>query len=1600
MPCIYLYKNHQFDNEVQLNDFLLEREPLESKFGDIVFSKSPELVHSLDTITKVGNESAFIVKSYIDSSREAREEQNRRNAHINADDIDSKVVGLVKKPYISTTELVSKMRKPNGDLIHPEFIEDNYIEQRALDWKKGVFKDSEITDFFGSAAASHPITTTEEILACKEKLEKRWEALHLIGSELHKGLELFWSNKPDKNGNLMRDYKSPNFFINYLSQKLNKELVPMDRIRELAKYAYDLYATTKKMWGEDAEYFPEYKVVGDTTYVDEQGDTLKALGIIDLLVIDKNGDVHCIDYKTSYTTYNGFSDAKRLTYYYQFGLYNRLLIDNNVKMAERNNNPIMVAPIQLNNFGYNSAEKKWTYGTLIPDKEVLRDVSRNVLSETVMENIETYVPTQVVLDLKAVNLQEYVTKIMTELFGQSDLDTSDKYLARIFKEGHTIDEKTGRHKFTYSSDPKVSPLTADTEIELFEKFKKLRETNKINLENRAKYLKADLEASFEEGESFSFKNSSTMLENSKEGSLLWWDRTFKKYANNAWRVYNCDEALHFGVIILENKITHRIDVIKLTDNFLKETRAITGKNGAADIKSGSTLFANFRSDIEEKSKTNSFALRNVNGNVELMETMLILNKVADQIGGNKGTMLGRIQVINPRTNSALSAENRELMYNFNELEKFVSFGENKFKDKTLKMMTHFDIAKDKLWEIITRMNEGSTALKRWNGYQSIINSMDNVGIDKEGRMKELLALKSKMENDDLFKKALMKVNGETSNSPEHAVYNEVMMAIAELKGYTFRQQLSDHDQWWNARILKLQGTYIDNPGNLESATLNTVTTMVTEAYQNVREDLERSKTRLMELTENLKREKGFSFFKEITYGNQADLYKNIIEERDGDLFIKNPNAPGSDLSPAEREFAEFFAEEVYKRRYPERAENLDKYKNTDEYWLLPLSPANMKSIASTKGMLSAFKDKLDEWNPKHIIQKIKERAEGLFNANEKDEQEIDDNQTALWKMTNMFDNGYKIDRKEKIAEKGGLIGFETNLETLLLQFEFAESMQRNLNDVFPVIKSAMISLATAGELQNDKFVSDLKYLQDYVKNKIFNRSITPKKFRKLSEYTSKVMNIASKMALGFAPVQFSYQMLEGIWKDASLVFRKPDLKDPNGKSAFTFKNVREAYFTAIKDIIHSGNEKTLCQLLNEVYGLNDMDMNNYIDHIKSDIHGFWNFWSHLAFKFASRPDYYNRLTIFGAQMRGDGCWEAHSIVDGRLKYDWTKDKRFDVFCKGEAGKRENLQKYNEQAGLYWSMARQMVLEHTKNFDGTDFKLDYKKPMALPKAYTTQQSEGYKSLSDKLYGYYAHEKKSMIHATMLGAMFMQMRTYWSGKKNQYLAKGGIHVMGKMEQYEEDGKKYYYKLDENGNPTEIPTTEDTGIPYMVWRGQWEEGIASTFIAFLKAGYEGVKKGGFADAKNIISERLWNNPDDNLRTAYRANVKQLGYDLAMWLGVGMLLSNWLLQSLADDTKKDMKSEDTLTSALQATGMEMFRRTFKNSTDDFNFIGSITGLSINWTPFSLSYIANIAGTWDKALGRGTLFKAAINTTSFTKQTKPFWEFVDPEDPSKVTDK
>ena len=52
-----------------------------------------------------------------------------------------------------------------------------------------------------------------------------------------------------------------------------------------------------------------------------------------------------------------------------------------------------------------------------------------------------------------------------------------------------------------------------------------------------------------------------------------------------------------------------------------------------------------------------------------------------------------------------------------------------------------------------------------------------------------------------------------------------------------------------------------------------------------------------------------------------------------------------------------------------------------------------------------------------------------------------------------------------------------------------------MDAVFPLIKAAMVHLTVEGAMQNKPFKDDIKYLEDYINNKILNKSIVNAKMQ-------------------------------------------------------------------------------------------------------------------------------------------------------------------------------------------------------------------------------------------------------------------------------------------------------------------------------------------------------------------------------------------------------------------------------------------------------------------------------------------------------------------------
>lgn len=1591
MACRYFYNGHKFDSEIELDDFLLANGKLVSKLGDIVFSQ-----------TSAQNQVASMLK---DIERGSKDLQSKYREWRHSDKIHYNENGeelFEDPPYIGVNRFLSGLKNSNGELLFPEFREEAYWAKKISEWKEGVFTDDELS-LFGLEQGVQ-VTDQDQLKTMRETIEKKWKIQAKTGTAIHSVLQIFFQR--DSQGNYtfsMPEANLRNYIVSHISAENMKYLTPK-AIDDTIAYAKELKKHLEQSLGDgeidSLSFYPEFMVSQDATSI-ETGDPRKLFGIIDLLVVDKTGHIHIVDYKTSIHDYQDFSMAKNLAYSYQMATYQRML---EIYGLNVNGGRMMVAPIKIDNF--RPEGDTYTYdGIVYNSPTIFIDTSLN--TDKMWDNIDQFMPAPYSVSVSSEKLEQSVSDIMSDWFpsySSTRLVTEEEVieeLKSISSNGKIEPNENGVY-FYQPFGTNEKPITATKEAEFIQKVTKYKQGLPSKRRRRTHVIKNALKEGIRlETANVNFPTGSKTV---RDGSPTWLQDTLRRYCNSSWKVIDNETIEAYGLIMLENVNTGQVDFVRISHKTLDRNYR-KGLKSDDVFKNRNGLTGTYEPDIVQQSKSisltkvggvtqsvqGSLMAEAVNGNVEIMETMLIIN----QLTGLQGKVVGNIQVINPDTANGMQLSNEQAYYCFRELAKLREKRNgdnntkvpliNKFESGEIKLASKYELASGMLKDIMTsgeahEWKDEFANFRNFSSAKSLLDQyIDSSAEDKIAALQKLLGYLEKEGNNMKGSLRTTYTNQMELQQKHVALHNAILIAIAQLKGVNFRQQISDHDKWLESIFIYkhgVSGSYLDNPGNLSSDTLNLVTKLVTEAYQNTRDDMQRKKARVQKLVENLKKSKGFGSLYESTLGNQASLYSNLYEETpEGDLLFKNPK---NVADPAERELLEYALEEINAARFKNKTqEEIEEMKNTGDprYYRVPLALGGSDSVASVSGMMEMLKAKLSYFNPKTAFERARKRIEGVYEAEESTDSQ--QKSTLLYQMTNMFDRGEENpeDRIAKIKQEG-IQNFERNLETLLLKHMFAFSVKENVDSVFPMIKAAMVHITMEGAIRNTKFSSDIQYLDEYIRNKILNQSIVDPKMQGATNILNQIKAAASKFTLAFAPVQMLYQPLQGLWQDISLMIRKPD-----GKQSFTFQNFTKATKLVYGDLFT--NKPTICSKLNELYGINDMDMNTYVDRISSAKKGLWNF-ENMMFKFASRPDFYNRMTIFTSQMMGDGCLEAHKLNEnGELVYDWKLDKRFEVFANNRVGD----PKYNEQRALYYATAKQFAVEHAKNPDGTDFKLDMSNPMPLPRAYTNKEAESMKSLGDDIYGYYSHEKKSMIMSTMIGSMWLQFKTYWSGKKNQYLAPGGVRLRGQWKHYEENGEKYYYQVDDNGNIlfNEPPTTTETVAPVMQWEGQWQEGIMITLADICRTPW---------NLKSIIdnASAKWNESDDKLRLAYRSNIKQLGYDLLMFAVIGSILGA-LLGDWLDELKDENKQNRDFMTGLGLAAANIAVMSVKNSFLDLNFIDSVGSPVGQWTPFAFDWGGRIMKNWyNVAVGDEDFWDGVVRSSGGLKQIKPALDAIKPD--------
>lgn len=1654
MTCRYEYNGLTFKSELELDHYLLfNKNTSKNVFGDAVFKlkhASDEQILIDEKLEESSNEydRAVGTKQVNDSKGEEGEPSDLDNVR-------------ARGRYKSITDIIHNLWSPkNGELhrVFPKFEPDNYwngtpanpVGQLEL-YRTGQFNHENVIDQIPfvqdllepQGNSFKEVTNEATLQKIRERMELVWKQQALCGDLVHNLMSDFFKAKTEDGRR----------FINLRGQELVKELEKKiqesfydttrrfcnpEIVKTTAEAAEKLLSSIKEEYGEDCIIYSEKSLLGQG-YSGET-DTFPVVGRIDLLVVSKTGKMGVLDFKCSPKEYSEFNEekdktkydpAKILTFKYQLAAYRRLLqsITGSDKQID-----LAVIPLKFENFRWDKNKVAFDSISFIRDQPIQKlsnSTGGDNLSNTIENNLDQIFPRNkasqnIVTGKLLVKVAENTKKVFK--VKNTNKVLSDEEIKELIKEKGGIKKNKITQKWELKEDKNTTYTESgnktkeEAEITIFNKIKTKHEYIDNYVQNTTESIRKEIKDYEGTGIEPNFQKLASKKSNNQKDPI-WIQKKLKKYLNlNRWELVSdsnfnpiFDE---LGILMFKNKITGLVDVIKISD-YYDPTQKIRFAT-----KDRTTILGSFLPDSVIQSDSNNQVLEGRGGNMELMETMITLNEISGFFN-DKG--VGNIEVISPRAQKGLTATNEQLLYNFKrlcELGKIKNNFRTSNQEGTIKMVDRVSSCKELFNEIQqTSYDEGglgkiNKTIK--DKVISCISDFDSFGENPNILRQKLIDLDQLLtgnkENSNF--EGYQNLNRETSElpdentNPEYLLHRQILYAISQLSGVNLLQQIEDHAQLQliseGLKFKGAAGNIVDNPGTMQSRTLNTFTDQVTVAYQNTRDNVIAFNQELRKRVEALKKAKGFGLIQQYGIGNQVEsLYKDMYDkEEQDDLLFLNPWDNNNDLTPEERDFLKFALLKINDNRFkdfdPSKIEEKIKL-DPKKYLRVPLVKGDLSSeVAIRDGWLGFIRARFAMLSPKKLASRLKERydkeANGLISQEKYQTEVLDRGQ--FWQALNDFD-ATESDEEYRLKllgneNLGGKAYFEHNLETLLLKHTSAYKMAEELNNIFPVLRALTLHLNLQGSILNESFQHDMEYILNYVKNRIHNRSIENRENvveAVSADVIKKMMSTASKLSLAFNPKQW-YQFVDGLWKDITLFVKYYN----DGDNPFTKEGLIKGWKKVItEDLAHLGNDFTMSELLNQQYGFNDMDTNSYIDRIRTDNTGLlYHFWN-VGFRFASRPDFYNRMTLFYAQMHKDGSLDAHKIVDGKLVYDWTKDKRFDIFAKYK-GKDSNvpsseMKKYLEQKSMYITLARQLVQEGVEYPDGNLFELDLNNPKPLPKAYSNKDSESFKAISDRIYGYYSHEKRSMIHSYHVGSLFMQMNTFWSAKKNQYAQVRSYTQEGKWEDYEEDGYKYCWTEDENGNliPRRIEKPEDdTHIPVKVWKGRPQEGIFVTgceLVAAIAGKSELTSESGLSAAWNIL---YGNNPniDPEIRRLYQANMHQLIADLLIWLLVGKFMISSVQEQVKDHIKTTGNTK--LSNSLENTFLSLGTNILETSTDDANFMKSIFGRGKDWTPFAIKSTDRLSQNIVRlGTGKQDLVDFMVKSFGAAKNTQPLWDYV-----------
>lgn len=955
-----------------------------------------------------------------------------------------------------------------------------------------------------------------------------------------------------------------------------------------------------------------------------------------------------------------------------------------------------------------------------------------------------------------------------------------------------------------------------------------------------------------------------------------------------------DQLIDQNIFIFKNKKSGQTDIISLSSLNL---------NATANISGNTNILGGYKRDGATKTLSSQY------GNIEAIRTLAVLNSTFPELE-DSSMKLGQIKIISPAYNAQLrSYDISNLTKNylpeiFQTVKKYNPEIDVKNNLSQAEFVDYVDLLYNQYLEAV----EGKS--------ENLKDSYNKMGFEQlsevHTKAAQLLLIQDILNQlSETFPSMNALKNAQASRNENLRLKAQLYILTSNAYQYLTGEHASYGDELsWTDTEVYTPTTVPDK--NINIVVSNFITTADIIAEQTLKQ-WEIYRPAFM----NFYRQIGYTKTENAVIGDLTSKFSNLYDKEN--MMFKNPYDLSNNLTSAERELLKKVLKYLYDIRRTfnpglKEITDVEKYiQSNPNYLQVPLIRASGASKLQQGGLKNAARNILK------VIRDPKtywdEFVENLIPEEVKD---LDSGVEKLSLMNN-FEKQQDQEFRKKLLENHGADYFETNLEDILLAVLNKYIQVNKMNTFLVGSKNIIFQLEMLGDMAGTEKIIDqeIKYIKDYIKVNVFQRSIMGKTGQTVVGILTPLRKAVTTANLAGNVVSYFRDNIQGFTENTirTIIKFQTDL---------SYKDVAEAYAYVVPNSVNNAMNVSKLSALCAKYRISNSDLNRITERLRTGRGGVLNA-DNWAYATLRSPDFMNRMVLFVARCMHDGCWDAISVKDDVLVYNWKKDKRFEIYAKGD----KNHPDYSKQRSLYLSKIQEYNEEHPEN----QLEYDEHNEIHLPEPYSRAEILSIRNVDRNIYGAYDKSMKSMGEHTAKWWAFGMYTTWMNGMFNNYFMKPGEYQISqrKLEQQRNDQGELLF-FDENGGLT----TKDTGIPYIKGTPMIVQGIYYTLKDIVKT----FDKEGFKAACKYVGTN---------EVAKRNMLKLFSDAIISILGM-------VLVKLAFGAYKDYKKEMDENPVIQNLIVEVLYKSSTRAWDSFqgplniiNFVGENMNPPIYQLPMKL---------------------------------------------------